>query len=168
MEIVDELNREFFGQEFACSDQTSRSEVLEHYKRLAGVYARMENAISVLSDMHADRSYICYGGFSALLGLDAHAGLREEIGSVWETAILKLIHPEDLTDKYLQELHFFHFVKHLSASRRSDYCLVQRLRMKDRFGNYQQALHRLFYIPSPFDASPFFSTPLPFPPTASG
>mgnify|MGYP007033506637 CR=1 FL=1 len=53
MEIVDELNREFFGQEFACSDQTSRSEVLEHYKRLAGVYARMENAISVLSDMHA-------------------------------------------------------------------------------------------------------------------
>ena len=39
MEIVDELNREFFGQEFACSDQTSRSEVLEHYKRLAGVYA---------------------------------------------------------------------------------------------------------------------------------
>ena len=79
--------------------------------------------------------------------------MREEIGSVWETAILKLIHPEDLTDKYLQELHFFHFVKHLSASRRSDYCLVQRLRMKDRFGNYQQALHRLFYIPSPFDDS---------------
>ena len=150
---MNRLSREFSDQDFVCTDPVSRTELLDRYRGLARGYARMENAISVLSDMHANRSYICHGGFSAVLGIGPVAGQTEEIGSVWETAILKLVHPEDLTDKYLQELHFFHFVKRLPGSCRADYCLMQKLRMKDRFGNYLQALHRLFYIPSPFDES---------------
>lgn len=152
-EIVDKLNRAFLNQDFTRSADVRDSEELEHYKTLARNYALMENAISVLSDMRTTRSFICYGGFARTLDLPGGSGQVAEIGSVWEKEILSRIHPADLSSKYLQELRFFRFMKQRPKHTRADYCLAQRLRMKDRFGNWRPVLHRLFYISSPVDNS---------------
>lgn len=151
MDIVNKLNDEFLKQDFA-KGQLLYSEELEKYKGIADSYARIENAISVLSDMHTNISYIYYGGFTKALGINM-TDAEDKVDSIWEEKILKQIHPEDLYDKYLQELRFFHFVKYQPKSKRSDYYLAHKLRMRDVSGNYIPVLHRLFYVPAPFDNS---------------
>lgn len=84
---------------------------LEKYKAIASGYAEMENAVAVLSDMHANISYVYYGHFSQTLGWKQVPGTEDRIDSIWEEVILKQIHPDDLHEKYLQELRFFHFVR---------------------------------------------------------
>ena len=151
MEIVDRLNREFHNQSLPHREAARDTDELERCRILAQNYARMENSLAVLSDMRSNRSLICYGGFARTLGLESPLGHTAEIDSIWEESILSRIHPENLSAKYLQELRFFHFVKHQPVRLRGDYCLVQRLRMKDRFGNWLSVLHRLFYVTSPSD-----------------
>lgn len=46
-------------------------------------------------------------------------------------------------------LAFFHFVKRQPLSRRPDFHLVNRLRMKDALGNLYWVMHSLFYISAP-------------------
>lgn len=153
MEILHQLNREFLNQDFSRPESARDADELARCKLLVEDYARMENCLSVLSDLRSNRSHICYGGFARTLGLESGSGAVDEIDSVWEESILSRIHPEDLAAKYLQELRFFHFMKHQPGPSRSNYCLAQRLRMKDRFGNWLPTLHRLFYITSPHDNS---------------
>ena len=62
MKTINRLNREFLSQDF--SEKEPYAEWLERYKAIACNYARMENAIAVLSDMRDNASYVYYGGFS--------------------------------------------------------------------------------------------------------
>ena len=144
--IVKELNDELFRQDFS-SVPTQRA-LLERYRNAAQGYACIENALAVLSDMQAKVSYIYYGGFARVLGLGMGKE-SEEIRSIWEEPVLKLVHPDDLRGKYLQELRFYHFVKHLPKSKRQSYYCLAKLRMKDVYGNYHWAQHRIFYISAP-------------------
>ncbi len=148
MDIVDKLNNEFLKQDFSPDWREQHLDALDKYKKVAFHYACLENGISVLSDMQFNSSYIYCGRFAKDLGV---TDIEGEINSIWEEKILALIHPDDLYDKYLQELRFFHFIKRQSPETRSDYYLVHWLRMKDAEGNYRTVLHRLFYILSPFD-----------------
>lgn len=50
--------------------------------------------------------------------------------------------------KMLQELLFFHYISRCSKSRRFNHCLMQRLRMRSRNGEWIETLHRLYYIPA--------------------
>lgn len=67
MDIVDKLNKEFLTQPFCKNEQLP--EELNEYKRIAYNYARIENSIAVLSDMHTNISYIYYGGTAETLGI---------------------------------------------------------------------------------------------------
>lgn len=58
---VDILNREFSSQDF--SGEPVCNNIPEKYVNIASDYARIENAIAVLSDLRSNVSYICYGGF---------------------------------------------------------------------------------------------------------
>lgn len=149
MDIIKKLTSEFSRQEFAQSKKAVYAEELDRYKRIARGYAEIENAIVVLSDMHASTSYMYYGSFSDILGLKHSDTEEDQIGSIWEEKILQLINPDDLYNKYLQELRFFHFMKHQPKGRRHHYYLANKLRMKDSAGNYHAVLHRLFYVPEP-------------------
>lgn len=144
--IIKELNDELFRQDF--SSVPMQRVLLEKYKNVAEGYSCIENALAVLSDMQADASYIYYGGFARILGLGVGKE-SDEIRSIWEEPILKLVHPDDLRDKYLQELRFFHFVKHLPPARRQVYHYLGKLRMRDPYGDYHWAQHRIFYISAP-------------------
>lgn len=146
MNIVSQLNYELLNQDFAgeqlCMEESARCRLL------AQGYASTENALAVLSDMHTNNSHIYYGKFAHVLGM--HPTTEEQrIGSIWEEDILKRIHPDDLHKKYLLELRFFHFVKHLPRSKQGDYYLMEKLRMKDMQGNYLLVQHRMFYIAAP-------------------
>lgn len=108
MDTKDILNKEFFAQDF--SEGQPYAKILNIYKEIASNYARMENAIAVLSDWRTNESYIYYGGFSQMLGIDENVK-DSKVASIWEEKIFKIIHPADLTEKHLQELCFYHFVK---------------------------------------------------------
>lgn len=149
MNIVDELNSRFLTQSLASKDGGLSAAELDKYKKIASGYAEMENAVAVLSDMHANVSYVYYGPFSKTLGWRCMPSAENRIDSIWEDGILKLMHPDDLHEKYLQELRFFHFVRRQPKMKRADFYLASKLRMKDGAGNYQFVLHRLFYVSSP-------------------
>lgn len=169
MDIANQLNNELLNQAFAHERQCL--EELDKCRLLAQGYADMENALAVLSDMHANNSYIYYGGFAQTLGLSPTTE-EQCIGSIWEEDILDRIHPDDLYSKYLLELRFFHFVKHLPRSKRGDYYLMEKLRMRDAHGGYLPVCHRVFYITFPSEATVRFAlclyTPLSFEVSSNG
>ena len=146
MDTIDILNREFFTQDF--TEEQPYAEMLDRYKDIARNYAQMENTIAVLSDMRTNMSYIYYGKFSQTLGLDRY-GNEDKVSSIWEKEIFKLIHPDDLTGKHLQELCFFHFIKRQPKKKRNDYYLTSKLRMRSGMNNYIPVLHRMFYVSIP-------------------
>lgn len=148
VDTIDILNKEFRTQCFETGQPYA--EMLGHYKRIASNYARMENAVAVLSDLRANTSYIYYGGFARMLGAELHAA-GVEVSSIWEKDIFRLIHTDDLAAKHLRELYFFHFIKRRPKHRRADYFLMSRLRMRDNTGGYIPVLHRMFYISMPHD-----------------
>ncbi|MCX4281521.1 helix-turn-helix transcriptional regulator [uncultured Alistipes sp.] len=163
MDPKDRLNKEFSAQSFAAKHPYA--EMLDRYKEMARNYARMENAVAVLSDLRTDASYIYYGGFSRMLRT-GKCEKEGEVPSIWEEEIFKLIHPDDLADKHLQELRFFHFVKRQPKKKRGDYYLTSKLRMKNDTNNYIPVLHRMFYVPAPSDETLWLAlclySPLPF------
>ncbi|TDO22942.1 response regulator transcription factor [Pedobacter duraquae] len=142
MSIINTLNEALLEQVFEIQD---RSLDLQHYQYTAFMYAQIENAIAVLSDMNANKSYIYNGRLATQLGL-MHSDAPEEIDSIWEENIFKKIHPDDLTNKHLLELQFFNMLKYLPVSDRSNYYVSSRLRMLDPSGRYVAVKHRMFYV----------------------
>ena len=140
---IDILNREFSRQNY--SDEQACNSDMAELKGVASNYARIENAIAVLSDLRADMSYICYGGFANIFGLgkDVKEGTFE---SIWEKDIFSRIHPDDLDRKHAQELCFFHFIKQQPRRKRRDYYLMSKLRMRTTTNSYIPVMHRMFYI----------------------
>lgn len=146
MDTIDILNNEFLTQDFV--EEQPYAELLDKYKNIARNYAQMENAVAVLSDLRTNVSYIYYGSFSRMLEIDK-SGNEGKVSSIWEKEIFKLIHPDDLADKHLQELCFFHFIKRQPQRKRADYYLMSKLRMKSSTNNYIPVLHRMFYVSAP-------------------
>lgn len=147
MDTTDILNREFSKQDFA--GEQPYAELLDRYRETACAYARLENAIAVLSDMKSNVSYIYYGGFSRMLQMDG-IGKEGKLFSIWEKDIFKFIHPDDLAGKHLHELCFFHFIKRQPKKKRVDYYLASKLRMRGKSDAYIPVLHRMFYVSVPF------------------
>ena len=146
MDTKDILNKEFFAQDF--SEGQPYAKTLNRYKEIACNYSQMENAIAVLSDWRTNESYIYYGGFLQMLGIDKNVK-ESKVASIWEEEIFRIIHPDDLAEKHLQELCFYHFVKRQPKKKRTDYYLMSKLRMKSKAGSYISVLHRIFYVSRP-------------------
>lgn len=146
MDIQQTLNNKLLNQEFSTTDKDSES-ILTAHKMTARTYARTENAIAVLSDMKANISYLYYGGVAETLDI-APKNTEQTISSIWEEKIFKQIHPEDLVEKYAQELRFFHFLKKMPVEKRTDYYIANRIRMRNKDGKYFPVIHRMFYIAS--------------------
>ena len=148
MDTTDRLQKEFSTQDF--NERIPCEELLDRYRIIACNYAGMENAVAVLSDLRSNASYIYYGRFAQILGIDKDR--KDDIlSSIWEEEIFRLIHPDDLTAKHLQELRFFHFIKCQPKKKRADYYLTSKLRMKSIMNSYIPVLHRMFYVPVPHD-----------------
>ena len=72
-----------------------------------------------------------------------------KVASIWEEEIFKIVHPDDLAEKHLQELCFYNFVKRQPKKKRTDYYLMSKLRMKNKRDSYIPVLHRIFYVSMP-------------------
>lgn len=118
---------------------------LDECKSIARLFAKLENTVSVLSDMKSRKSYIYAGGVAEQLGFEPS---QAEINSIWEDELLGRVHPEDLQKKYRLELQFFKLVKSMSLMERNNHTMITRLRIKDKEGKYLLVRHRLLYLSS--------------------
>ena len=105
-------------------------------------WARVENVLIVVSDMVEGKSHIIAGGFARNLDI----GDYQQENSIWESKILSLMSPEEQEEKYIAELRFFHYLRHLPKSKRSDYYLMSTLRFRFADGGIHDVLHRMYYI----------------------
>jgi len=133
------LNDTLLAQSFSQQDSP-----LAQCQMVAKVYAGIENAVCVLSDLKANRSYIYSGGVGAALGLQIEA----EIDSIWEEGLFGRIRPDDLQSKHAMELQFFHMLKDLRNTERYDYYVNSILHMRNAQEEYVPVQHRMFYIRS--------------------
>ena len=106
------------------------------------LWARVENALIVVSDMAEGKSHIIAGGFARNLDI----GDYQQENSIWENKILDLMSPEEQEEKYIAELRFFHYLRHLPKSKKTDYYLMSKLRFRFTDGDIHDVLHRMYYI----------------------
>jgi DNA-binding CsgD family transcriptional regulator len=137
------LDIKLFSQPFSGSHQPQMQ--LDEGKMVAQLYARLENTISVLSDLRARRSHLYLGGTAQQLGFKPTGST---IDSIWEDELLGLVHLEDLQKKYRLELKFFQLLKSIPIHKRLDYSLITKLRMRNKNGVYLFVKHRLLYLSS--------------------
>lgn len=133
-----------FAKQFNNPIVADRSD-MEPYISVARAYAELEHQLVVLSDIARNESFVFNGKFSNILDIDTEK-CKGLIPSKWEDAIFQAIHPDDLEEKMLQELLFYHYVCRLPKGNRFDQSLIQRLRMRSRRGEWIEVLHRLYYI----------------------
>lgn len=141
------LNIKLFSQPFSGLSQPNLQ--LTDGKLIAQTYARLENTISVLSDMRARKSYIYSGGCAQQLGFEP----PKEINSIWEDELLARVHPEDLQKKYRLEFQFFQLIKSIDLGERINYSLITKLRIRNSGGKFILAKHRLLYLSSTEDGN---------------
>lgn len=143
MNTRDELNDSFLLQDFESGDRISSE--LDRFKIFASGYARIENAIAVLSDLRDRTSYIYYGRLGQLLGL-CPDGEYCRIESIWEEDIFSCVPPKDLERKHLEELKFIHFLRNSPKDCYSHYYLTSVLPMRGKDGSMHNVRHRVFYV----------------------
>lgn len=105
-------------------------------------WAQVENVLIVVSDMAEGKSHIIAGGFARHLDI----GDYQQENSIWESKILSLMSPQEQEEKYIAELRFFHYLRHLPRSRKTDYYLISKLRFRFKEGDIHDVLHRMYYI----------------------
>ena len=114
------------------------SQLLDYAKNIS----QIENVTVVVSDMRCGISRIFPGKFGIVLGVSNYA----EENSIWEKAILNLMTEKQREEKYLAELRFFNFLRHVPRHARPDYYLISKLRMKAATGDTIDVIHRMYYI----------------------
>ena len=114
------------------------SQLLDYAKNIS----QIENVTVVVSDMRCGVSRIFPGKFGIVLGVSNYV----EENSIWEKAILKIKKEKQREEKYLAELRFFNFLRHVPRHARPDYYLVSKLRMKAATGDTIDVIHRMYYI----------------------
>ena len=114
------------------------SQLLNYAKNIS----QIENVTVVVSDMRCGISRIFPGKFGIVLGVSNYV----EENSIWEKAILNLMTEKQREEKYLAELRFFNFLRHVPRHARPDYYLVSKLRMTAATGDTIDVIHRMYYI----------------------
>ncbi len=142
------LDSKLLSQSFKVSGELEAQ--LNNAKLIAELYARLENCISVLSDMKARKSYIYYGGVADQLGL---LKKETEISSIWEDELLGRVHADDLQKKYRLEFQFFQLLNTIDVAARADYRVVTKLRTRNKEGKHVLLEHRLLYLSSSEEGS---------------
>lgn len=121
------------------SENDNNSELVYRY---AESIAMIEKSIVVVSDLLKGTSEIFHGRFSDILGLKGH----QTENSIWEKEILSLMSPEELNEKYLAELRFYNYIRHIPRRKnRENYYLATCLRMHSKSGSSVDVLHRMYY-----------------------
>lgn len=106
-------------------------------RKLIQSLTQINNGCAVLTDLAANKSYFSIGTFGDFLGLSPEDISKEVIESLDEDCIYQHIHPEDLVEKRMLELHFFQFLCKLPIAERLKYRSNCRIRMSNKKGVYR-------------------------------
>lgn len=120
----------------------TNSPAIEYLSVYAECIAKIENVVSVVSDLKNGTSRIYSGRFGDILGIKNY----NKENSIWEKTILCLMAEEEREEKYLAELRFFNYLRHIPHKMRPDYYLMSKLRIKSASGDIIDILHRMYYI----------------------
>lgn len=119
-------NRKILDKLLRYDNNADRSNHLPDILVNLRFWARVENVLIVVSDMTACKSHIIAGGFACNLDI----GEYQRENSIWESKILSLMSAEEQEEKYIAELRFFHYLRHLPKSKKSAYYLISKLRLR--------------------------------------
>lgn len=146
MDILKELEKSFNHQ--TSIDAKERNKDIADSLQIVRSYITIEQGIAVMSDLIGNKSYICIGSFGHFLNLPVNAQTIEIIDSIWEENIYKKIHPDDIFERHLLELKFFHFLKGLPMEERLKFSTSSRIRALGRDNEYHYINHRTLYLRS--------------------
>lgn len=110
------------------------------YEYAKGI-AEIEGKIVVVSDLAKSTSKIYCGDFAQRIGLGGYSD--EE--SIWEKKIFDRMDHADRERKFIEELRFFHYLRHLSKNRKH-YYLLSKLRFRDTDGKFINVEHKMYYV----------------------
>lgn len=141
MNNLSKLNNILRSQGYT-SDSSGRNGILIYAEHLS----KIENVMVVISNLREGTSRIFSGKLGVILGIEYY----DKENSIWEKNILNLMTPEEREEKYLAELRFFNFLRHVPHKARSNFYLISKLRFKAANGEVVDILHRMYYV---YDAS---------------
>lgn len=141
-EQEDKLKSILTGQNFGVTEEQSQS--LEDAKQYARAYARYTDGIAVLSDLQKDICYIYSGNFGRnMLGMSAYT---LNTSSAFEHAIFSNVPHEELLERHILELRFFHFLKTRPASEKTHYSAICQIHFQREGQSPLPVLHTTRYL----------------------
>lgn len=126
-------------------DSLQKESIITHYKEIAQSYIKIEQNVAVLTNYQDNYSYIFAGAFGSVFGLKLGNTI---INSAFEDDIFNKIHPDDLLERHVLELRYFHFSMTLPSEERSKYSTCSYIRTHNTNGSYMYITHRTFYLTS--------------------
>lgn len=146
MDIKHELEDNLMSQRIA--GENARRQEVERCLQTVKAFVEIENALAVMSNLISNESYICAGAFGRFFGMGGAVGEIRTIPSIWEENIYERIHPEDLLERHVLELRFFHFLKRQPVAERLKYKTSSCIRAKNAQGDYVYIHHQTLYLRS--------------------
>lgn len=145
MKIIQELESVLFEGQGDFDSSTTKDFFNTHLQTMHS-YAEIDGAIVVLSDLMKNKSHVCIGLLGNQFGFKSNATHIFELESIWEMDIFNKIHPDDLLQKHILELKYFHFLRKIPFSEQSKYNTSSKIRMLNIDGEYQYIHHRTMYL----------------------
>lgn len=146
MDIIRELENSFYCQ--PVEKYLNEKQIIAECLQMVKAYAQIEQCVAVMSDLTANKSYICAGAFGKFFNLKPAIAGQSEIDSIWEEEIFQRIHPDDLFERHLLELRFFQFLKKLPSDERLKYSTSCKIRALNMDNHYHYLDHRTLYLRS--------------------
>lgn len=141
--ILQEVNNVLTEQ--PSIDFSQKESIIAHYKEVAQSYIKVEQNVAVLTNYQDNYSYIFAGAFGSVFGLEPGNTI---INSAFEDEIFNKIHPDDLLERHVLELRYFHFSMTSPPDERSKYSTFSYIRVHNPDGVYMYINHRTFYLTS--------------------
>lgn len=133
----DKIDAFLHGQKFS-QGATDASPVYLYAESIAV----MEKSLVVVSDIRKSKSSIFCGAFAGSLGIpESHYE-----NSIWEKTILDRVPEEEREGKYLSEILFYNYLRHIPRSKRENFILATSLIFNGADGRPVDVLHRMQYL----------------------
>lgn len=138
------LQNQLLQQDFSENEEVEKLQ-LKDWQKMGKDFAQLENGIAILSDLKNNKSYIYSGKLADELQIFEKKDVQE-IESIWEDELFNKLNPEDVLQKHILELQFFQMMKTIPFEKRSDFCVMSRLRI---LNSSQSLIHKMFYFSNP-------------------
>ncbi|WP_312077319.1 response regulator transcription factor [Chryseobacterium sp.] len=142
--IQSNLQNQLLQQDFSENQEIEKLQ-LKHWQKMGQDFAQLESGIAILSDLKNNKSYIYSGKLADELQIFQNKDIQE-IESIWEDELFEKINPDDVLQKHVLELQFFQMIKTIPFEKRSDFCVMSRLRI---LNSAQSLIHKMFYFSNP-------------------